>query len=639
MNKTERRNAFRPLVWFSAAFILLMALSLVAWRVPGSDLTSKDPLKPQPMPMTTASAHTFEKAIVNAILEGSVPDSGVIVESPVLSGHFTAPEADERMALVYIGPMNWRRWIIIGQRDGEWRLRGEGWNVGEVSKFPGWGEPQLLDFDGDGRQEMAVPLRSMKSGWLDEVVFVYRWNGSTLDQVWAVETFEDNTQATQQDAPLPYRYAYQATWQWADLDGDGLNDIQLDYTATFYPEAKSGTGADRAMTLGIEQGREQFHWDGTAFRPFAPQGPADTFTYIASSQVWLWKDGKAAPLTTSPRGDWEFTWSPDGRWLAWRSQDSASIEIYDRVNDEQIHQVADGGKPATMMWTPRDKLAYNVLNPAGAFLLDPQAGEEIALPMSVLGSWSPDGMRMAYERDGDLHVYDVQSGKDALLVTTGGGEGDLSASQPVWSPRGDYIAFLFRGGESMRVALVPPETEEPLKVSGLTDELDANGPGAIQLAWSRDGSRLAALTGDYTAEELLGGPKPPDRSACLYVLDVSEASGTEWRKVLEIDATQPGMKLAWSPDGSQVTVAAGKDIWNAPLDGEPTRRYRFAWQEPRWSALEWAPDGSGFLVQLAGQSLPARLYWFAADATKPMDLLSDPFLNGARWAPALAGVD
>ena len=55
-------------------------------------------------------------------------------------------------------------------------------------------------------------------------------------------------------------------------------------------------------------------------------------------------------------------------------------------------------------------------------------------------SWSPDGTRIAFDRDGDLFIIDVESGEETRLTRTQGPEGD-----PTWSPDGSRILFVADG--------------------------------------------------------------------------------------------------------------------------------------------------------------------------------------------------
>ena len=63
-------------------------------------------------------------------------------------------------------------------------------------------------------------------------------------------------------------------------------------------------------------------------------------------------------------------------------------------------------------------------------------GEEGRFRRSPL-SWSPDGTKIAFDRDGDLFTVDVESGEETRLTRTQGRKVD-----PTWSPDGQRIAYV-----------------------------------------------------------------------------------------------------------------------------------------------------------------------------------------------------
>jgi hypothetical protein len=139
----------------------------------------------------------------------------------------------------------------------------------------------------------------------------------------------------------------------------------------------------------------------------------------------------------------------------------------------------------------------------------------------------------------------------------------------------------------------------------------------LRLAWSPDGSHLAALTAD---------PHAGRQQATLYVAEapVGGDAPLEWQEVLQIETVTQMIGLAWSPDGEKIALAAGNEVWEVATAGEATRRHRFSAPEPAWMAPEWALDGSGFLAGLMGMGVgyEEHLYWFPADGSGPVLLLA-----------------
>ena len=75
---------------------------------------------------------------------------------------------------------------------------------------------------------------------------------------------------------------------------------------------------------------------------------------------------------------------------------------------------------------------------------------------------------------------------------------------PVWSPRGDLIAFIRRNGADFNVFTIHPDG------TGLKQLTDAHGVNA-HLAWSPDGERLlfcSSRMGFKDEAVLIGAPQP-----------------------------------------------------------------------------------------------------------------------------------
>ena len=207
------------------------------------------PLLSTTIPQPTAVAPTpipGEQEIVDAVLELRGDEHWVAHR---VGGSFTAPETEEWLALVgNIGDRDEVRWVVIGQTDEGWQLRG----TSEVlatdidAAPPHYFPPDVLDFDGDGQQELLVNYFRMQWGWMTASDTLYHWNGHALASVWGAPTSVDNRMADGADVPQPYRENYQAEWEWADLDGDGLDEILFQEHVAFYLPGEEGYVNDDA---------------------------------------------------------------------------------------------------------------------------------------------------------------------------------------------------------------------------------------------------------------------------------------------------------------------------------------------------------------------------------------------------------
>ena len=276
------------------------------------------------------------------------------------------------------------------------------------------------------------------------------------------------------------------------------------------------TGSQRALT------RER----RAASHPrFSPNGDRLAFLSNISSaagqplrqQIFVMPmaGGDAIRITNAPKGVQQFAWSPDGRTIAYATEDEAEK----KTGPERFNDSFEVGND--------DFLIQSQALPTHAWLVPADGGEARRLtsgswslpinhppgaPASPL-SWSPDGksivvVRLATPHSGDARNAIVQ----VIEVATGRMRGvtgrDHSEGQPTYSPDGSQIAYWqSRDGDSGNVNEIHIAPSAGGAGKSITRAIDRNMARAI---WMPDGRSLLVGANDGTRVSLwlqpLDGP-------------------------------------------------------------------------------------------------------------------------------------
>ena len=215
------------------------------------------------------------------------------------------------------------------------------------------------------------------------------------------------------------------------------------------------------------------------------------------------------------------------------------------------------------------------------YVIGSAGGEAVPLtsgPFDVEPSWSPDGARIAFVRvagsTASLATVDTATGHvDALTA----GPLDLT---PAWSPDGTKIVFArISGGSVEQARLIVANADGSAQ--------RALGPAGISPEWSPDGSRIAFVSfADHNGRSCAGDCIPNGE---LYVVN---ADGTRLTRLTRSKADDEDP--TWSPDGSRIAFTSGTDLgrrghqpWLLVMPasgGRPKRIGRFAGvRDPAWS--------------------------------------------------------
>jgi Tol biopolymer transport system component len=305
------------------------------------------------------------------------------------------------------------------------------------------------------------------------------------------------------------------------VDGSGPIEVpfRIEIDLPLGPEVRFAYRIDDAPTFTVQQ-----------IRDAVPSPTGDRLALVALDRVWVmeYPDGTPARLTALESGEFEPTWSPDGRWIAFVTwSDTAGGHIY--------RAPADGSGPARRL----TRVSGYYRQPA----------------------WAPDGSRIVAVRSAARDLQEATGffrgglGEEFVWIPADGGELRLVA------PAGDRSAPHFSGSSDRIYAYGPSDglvsfrwdgTDEKkhLKVAGpklpgMEEPMDAS----LVLLSPTGGQALASVVNDLFVVTVpyVGGETPTVSVA------KPEAAAFPVRKLTEVGGQFP----AWGSDGETVHWSIG----------------------------------------------------------------------------------
>ncbi len=207
----------------------------------------------------------------------------------------------------------------------------------------------------------------------------------------------------------------------------------------------------------------------------------------------------------------EPAYSKDGKRIAFSR---GGIRVYHVESESTSKLVSDGISPA---WSPDGKKIAFADNGIKVFDLDTE-DIQVITEAGTSPSWSPDGKKIAYSQNG-IRVVDLNTKESVLLTKEGIG--------PSWSPHGDKILFCILNPDDLQFHVWFVKIERKFSRELIK--------GAQDVAWSRDGERLA-----YSSEGIWVAP--------------SSVIGP-------VRLTNYGIQPSWSPDGKKLAFVYRETIW------------------------------------------------------------------------------
>ncbi|MDE3253256.1 MAG: S9 family peptidase [Bacteroidota bacterium] len=337
----------------------------------------------------------------------------------------------------------------------------------------------------------------------------------------------------------------------------------------------------------------------------APDGQwvAYTLTSVDSAlnkrntDIWMvsWDGTQSIQMTSSPDGESQPRWSPDGKYLSFvaaRDGDKYSqIWLLNRKGGEGIQLTKLKDNLVDYDWSPDGKKILLTLK-------TPKDTSKPKTPKPIVIN------RYQFKRDVEgyitekpaihLYVLDVATKKIDTLTT-----GDYQETSAAWSPDGKQIAFVSNHTEDPDRNINSDIFIMEAKPGAVPQKITSWKGSDISPEWSPDGKQLAYLRtalDSYSAYE-------------EYYLVLQDITPGSTPKLLSKSLDRPVSNLKFSKDGSSIGVLVSDDRerYVAQFNTQTGAMTKIIGGQRSFNALQ-PQSADNWLVGMSEPQLPSELY-------------------------------